>query len=294
MAERALKEFKREVRPVQTPDKSTNEPETETPDVVQLQRTLGNQAVQRLMKTGRLQLSGSNVLQAKLTVTSAGDQYEQEADKVAQQVVHGTGAETAQRAGEEDELQMKRDLIQRVGEEDELQMKRDLVQRVGEEDELQMKRDLVQRADEGGEMEDEEIQTKRDFIQREDEGGEMEDEQLQMKRGDDPAAGFDVGGDLEQTIQAQRGSGQSLPGETQSFMESGFGQDFSGVRVHADKESDSLNKSLSARAFTVGSDIFFRSGEYDPSGSAGKELLAHELTHVVQQGGSKVQKKEDD
>jgi uncharacterized protein DUF4157 len=267
MAERAFKEIKREVRHVPEPEKSTQKPETTPPDVVQMQRYLGNQAVQRLMKEGRLQLSGSNdVLQAKLTVTAAGDQYEQEADRVAQQVMGGS-ADTAQREAEEDELQMKRDIVQREAEEDELQMKRDVIQREGEEDELQMKRDVVQR--------------------------EAEEDELQMKR-DDPTDSFDVGGNLEQTIQAERGGGQALPDQAKNFFENGFGQDFSDVRVHADKDADALNQSLSARAFTVGSDIFFRSGEYDPSGQNGKELIAHELTHVVQQGAAKVQKKEDE
>jgi hypothetical protein len=68
-------------------------------------------------------------------------------------------------------------------------------------------------------------------------------------------------------------------------MESAFGTDFGGVRVHTDSSADSLNQALSARAFTTGQDIFFRQGEYSPGSSSGKELLAHELTHVVQQTG---------
>jgi len=58
------------------------------------------------------------------------------------------------------------------------------------------------------------------------------------------------------------------------------------VKVHADPQADSLNRSLSAKAFTTGSDIFFSQGTYNPATSGGKELLAHELTHVVQQGGA--------
>jgi hypothetical protein len=69
-------------------------------------------------------------------------------------------------------------------------------------------------------------------------------------------------------------------------MEGAMGTDFSSVRVHTGSESDSLNKSLSARAFTTGSDIFFRSGEYNPATTQGQQLLAHELTHVVQQGAA--------
>ncbi len=233
MPERTFQNLTHDARHVKQPEKVENTSETPESDLVQLQRKLGNQAMQRLMKTGRLQLSGSNVLQAKLTVTAAGDQYEQEADKMAKQVVSGGTEAPVQRAGEEDELAMKR------------------LQRAGEEDELAMKRE-------------------------------------------DMSGSFDVGGDVEQRIQAQRGSGQAIPDQTRGFLEKGFGQDFSGVRVHTDKESDSLNQSVSARAFTVGSDIFFRSGEYHPDDQAGKELLAHELTHVVQQGGSKAQKKDDD
>jgi hypothetical protein len=65
------------------------------------------------------------------------------------------------------------------------------------------------------------------------------------------------------------------------------------VRVHTDAQSDSLNKSIQAKAFTTGSDIFFSKGAYDPGSQSGQELLGHELTHVVQQG-SAVQKKQDE
>jgi len=98
----------------------------------------------------------------------------------------------------------------------------------------------------------------------------------------------DVTPGLERTIQQERGGGQSLDTGVRRQMESSFGADFSGVRVHTDRQSDSLNRSLSARAFTTGQDIFFRQGAYQPGSSTGRELLAHELTHVVQQGGSQV------
>ena len=70
-----------------------------------------------------------------------------------------------------------------------------------------------------------------------------------------------------------------------------MGADFSGVRVHTDTQSDQLNRSIQAKAFTTGQDVFFRSGEYNPGSKGGQELIAHELTHVVQQNGSTVQKK---
>jgi hypothetical protein len=72
-------------------------------------------------------------------------------------------------------------------------------------------------------------------------------------------------------------------------MEPVFGADFSQVRVHTDTQANTLNRTLSARAFTTGRDIFFRQGEYRPGSSTGQELIAHELTHVVQQGGAGVQ-----
>ena len=67
-----------------------------------------------------------------------------------------------------------------------------------------------------------------------------------------------------------------------------MGHDFSGVRVHTSAESDTLNQQLSAKAFTTGQDIFFKQGEYNPGSSSGKELIAHELTHVVQQSSGVV------
>jgi len=91
--------------------------------------------------------------------------------------------------------------------------------------------------------------------------------------------------EIEGAIAQSRGGGQSLDLTVQRQMESAFGTNFSQVRVHTDSRADTLNHALSARAFTTGQDIFFRQGEYNPGSSSGKELLAHELTHVVQQTG---------
>ncbi|MBN1814364.1 MAG: DUF4157 domain-containing protein [Anaerolineae bacterium] len=101
----------------------------------------------------------------------------------------------------------------------------------------------------------------------------------------------EVAPEVEQAVQAARGGGQALDTGMRAQMESAFGADFSGVRVHADAGSDALNQSLNARAFTTGQDVFFRQGAYDPGSSGGRELLAHELTHVVQQTGDEVQRK---
>jgi hypothetical protein len=68
-----------------------------------------------------------------------------------------------------------------------------------------------------------------------------------------------------------------------------MGYDMGGVRVHTSPEADDLSHQLGAKAFTTGQDVFFREGAYDPGSTAGKELIAHELTHVVQQGTGQVQ-----
>jgi hypothetical protein len=97
-----------------------------------------------------------------------------------------------------------------------------------------------------------------------------------------------VDDDTAARINQKRGSGQALDSTVQARMSTATGQDFSGVKVHTDPESHALNEQLSAKAFTTGQDIFFRDGAYDPGSSAGQELLAHELTHVVQQSSGRV------
>ncbi|NER87820.1 DUF4157 domain-containing protein [Moorena sp. SIO3A2] len=95
--------------------------------------------------------------------------------------------------------------------------------------------------------------------------------------------------ELESSIQQAKGSGMSIAESIRKPMEQSFGADFSGVRVHSDTQSDQLNQSIQARAFTTGKDIFFRQGEYNPGSQEGKKLIAHELTHVVQQTGGQIQ-----
>jgi len=179
--------------------------------VLQLQRDYGNRYVQRLVK--HISQKRAEAVQAKLTVGPAGDKYEEEADRVAKQVmgtISSPGQEAAQRqTPEEEELQM----VQR---------------QIGLE------------------------------------GGDVEPQ-------------------VERSIQQKRDGGHAIPDGLRTSMEGAFRADFSGVRVHHDTEADALNDSMQARAFTTGQDIFFRQGEYNPDSSAGKEILAHELTHVVQQ-----------
>lgn len=93
--------------------------------------------------------------------------------------------------------------------------------------------------------------------------------------------------DISDAIQKKRGGGSALPEDLRRDAEERLGSDFSGVRLHTDEEADHLSRSVSARAFTVGQDIFFKRGVYTPGARAGRETLIHELTHVIQQSGSK-------
>lgn len=230
------------------------DPTTATPkDILHLQNTAGNQAV-------------SGLIQAKLRVGPVGDAYEQEADRVANKVVQSptsTQAAAIQReaAPEEEEIQMMPAQGQATA-----------VQREAapeEEELLQMKPAQGQAV----------------AIQRE---AAPEEEELQMKPASSQAAaksGFTADEEIEQRLQSLRGNGQPLPKELRSEMEAHLGADFSGVRLHTNSEASQLNRRLAARAFTHGKDIYLDSGEYNPTSREGKRLLAHELTHVVQQSG---------
>ena len=109
-----------------------------------------------------------------------------------------------------------------------------------------------------------------------------EEEKIQTKGGE---SGQTVPASIESRLNANQGEGKPLPGQMQISMENAFGEDLSDVRVHTDSNAEQLNAGLSAKAFTYGKDIYFNSGEYDTQSSEGKHLLAHEITHVLQQRG---------
>jgi hypothetical protein len=88
---------------------------------------------------------------------------------------------------------------------------------------------------------------------------------------------------VQRRIEASRGGGESISPPARATAERALGQDFSDVRIHRDAEADGLSRSLRAKAFTTGNDIFFKSRAYDPVSTEGRKLLAHELTHVFQQ-----------
>jgi hypothetical protein len=90
---------------------------------------------------------------------------------------------------------------------------------------------------------------------------------------------------VQSEISSTRGSGASLDSGVADRFGSSLG-DLSDVRVHTDDNADRLNRSVSARAFATGTDVYFAKGEYNPGSAAGDKLIAHELAHVVQQRGA--------
>jgi len=92
--------------------------------------------------------------------------------------------------------------------------------------------------------------------------------------------------DTAARIGARRGGGRPLPGPLRRYMEPRFGADFARVRVHDDAEAAVLSRRLAARAFTTGADVFFGAGQFQPDSADGRELIAHELAHTVQQGAA--------
>ena len=92
---------------------------------------------------------------------------------------------------------------------------------------------------------------------------------------------------LESYLATSRGAGEPLPMSARAYFEPRFGHDFGGVRVHTDGRAASAAAAIDARAFTTGADVYFAPGRFHPGTPAGDRLLAHELTHVVQQGAAR-------
>lgn len=198
--------------------------------VLSLQRIRGNSFVQRL------------AIQTKLQVGPAGDKYELEADRVADQVMRMTEpANSVQRQEDEEEIHTKplassiTPLFQRF-----TSFIASPLQRQEDEEEIQAKRTSAE-------------------------------------------GSFDAGSSFERSLSVTRGGGRPLPELVRTQMEARFGVDFSGVRIHTGNDATELNKAVDAQAFTHGRDIFLGEGRSNVESNAGKKLIAHELTHVIQQ-----------
>lgn len=110
-----------------------------------------------------------------------------------------------------------------------------------------------------------------------------EEETVQRKTA---ATGYVADTGIAAQLAGNKGRGRALPRATKVQMEHSFGVDFSQVAIHTDGQAVQMSRQLHAQAFTHGTDIYFNQGKYNPDSSAGKHLLAHELTHTLQQQGS--------
>ncbi len=135
------------------------------------------------------------------------------------------------------------------------------------------------------EAEEEEVPTASNTPEKEEEP----DSALQTKS--NQASNARVSRGLSQKIKTSSGKGIPLPHGIRSEMESSFNTDFSEVNIHTDSEAINMNKELKAQAFTHGKDVYFNTGKYNVETTEGKRLLAHELTHVIQQNTDTLQKK---
>jgi hypothetical protein len=231
------------------------------------QRTLGNQVILNTQSEGSdiLWTTPAGPIQTKLTINQPGDEYEQEADRMADivirmldpglpQVAHKGGNSKPMPSIFEGQQKSKSRKGIEEDEEDVLLKKVVVAEKCNcEEDEKRVSRKT-------------ETPYSESFI--------------------NSAGSRNVAPELGARIQGMRGDGRTLTASESSFMEPRFGADFSAIRIHTDQEADMHSRALHARAFTVGGDIFFRAGEYTPGEAESHRLLAHELTHSLQQGAA--------
>ncbi len=209
----------------------------------------------------------------KLAIGAQNDKYEKEADSMAKHVVRTLNHGTPQSVQRKCEACEREEKLQRKSEEEET------VQLKSEEEEDPM----IQRKSETDE-EEKDVQLKgleeEDDLSVQRKESPEEEEEVQMKSDARPS---NINQPLDTQLANSAGSGRGLPPGTRKQMEHSFGSDFSKVNIHTDSAAIQMNEQLHAHAFTHGSDIYFNKGRYNTSSTAGKELLAHELTHVVQQ-----------
>jgi len=216
-------------------------------------------------------------IQMKMAVNKPGDKFEQEADRMADKVMRMPAPisgkdEKLQRAPEEKLQKKEEDKIQKAA------MPEDKIQKsaMPEEKVRRKEEEKIQKAA----MPEEKIQKKADDkLQK----APANEEKLQRKGSDSVPA---VSSNIQTAIQNKAGGGQPISSDVRGYMEPRFNADFSNVRIHSDSESAGLSNQLSARAFTYQNHVFFSQDQYQPGTSEGKQLLAHELTHTIQQGHS--------
>ena len=212
---------------------------------------------------------------------------------------------TAEQRVEEDKLIQEQPLVQKDSHEEEenVQMQTEnqeeevQMQAENEEEEVQMQAEneeeempvqamtdeekeepAIQTMSEEEEKEAPEVQSKCDECENEETKGRLQ----RKSHVSQPQASSQVSSQIKQS----RGKGRPLPPKVRAEMEAGLGASFKDVNIHTNSQAAELNQKLQAQAFTHGKDIFFNSGKYNPDSTTGKRLLAHELTHVIQQNKS--------
>jgi Domain of unknown function (DUF4157)/HNH/ENDO VII superfamily nuclease with conserved GHE residues len=204
-------------------------------------------------------------VQMKMAVSKPGEKLEQEADRMADKVMR-MPLPVSLSPGKEEKLQRAPDEKLQKKEEEKIQ------KAAAPEENVQKKEDdKLQKAEEKLQKKEEEKLQK----------APASEEKLQRKGSDSAPT---VSTNLQSAIQSRSGGGQPLSSDLRGYMEPRFNADFSKVRVHSDQESAALSNQLSARAFTHQNNIFFSRDQYQPGSSEGRQLLAHELTHTIQQG----------
>lgn len=191
--------------------------------------------------------SQAPLIQAKLTIGPPNDLYEQEADRVADTVMRMP----------EPKVQRQPDEEKQEDDDEEVVQTKPIAGQITP---------LVQRQTAAEEKDDE------------------EDETVQAQAA--PNHTPEVTPSIAANINALKGGGRPLDPATRAFMEPRFGHDFSQVRVHTDTQAAESARGVNALAYTLGKDVVFGAGQYAPGTARGQRLLAHELTHVVQQGSN--------
>ena len=210
-------------------------------------------------------------IQPKLEIGKPDDPYEREADSMAEKVMKAPAkTNTIQKQVEEEPVQAK---IQRQAEEEEDTVQA-RIQRQAEKEKEPVQAKIQRQVEE----EEETVQAR---IQRQ---AEKEEEPVKAKIQMQRDTAESTNSNLSTRLRNTKSSGSAISNVTRNFMEDQFNADFSNVRIHTDRKAVGLSNELGAQAFTHGNDIYFNEGKYNPETSGGRHLLAHELTHTIQQG----------
>lgn len=197
--------------------------------------------------------------QPKLTIGQPCDQYEKQADAVADAVV--SKAQTSSPVHQKSIHSIQKESLATPLEDE----KKGTAEKRNEDEKLVQEKPELQRREVGQEQ------------------SHIGEEEEMVHTHTDSANPRKASSQMTQKIQHKSGKGRPLAPKVRAEMEAGFGVNFSEVNIHTDSEAVQMNQELGAQAFTHGKDVFFNAGKYNTESSAGKRLLAHELTHVLQQ-----------